>query len=229
MAHALRELAFHHTILALPYPYHCCHNYFKVVNCYKACPTMVSPIVAIKNGIRYCCTCDTKGRSPRSEFLWFWLFWLIVSYFIQNIPLSILSTNTDNLTVTFICALLLYAISVYGFTIILIRRFHDHNVTGYITVPLFLIICIDRFVGDIYLEVSRSLIGTPYTLEIPKLVTAIAMIFLFIGAISALAMIFVCLSKGTVGPNRYGPDPLAPKSETLADSTISDTTTTPQN
>lgn len=188
---------------------------------------MVSPIVAIKNGIRYCCTCDTKGRSPRSEFLWFWLFWLIVSYFIQNIPLSILSTNTDNLTLTFICALLLYAISVYGFTIILIRRFHDHNVTGYITVPLFLIICIDRFVGDIYLEVSRSLIGTPYTLEIPKLVTAIAMIFLFIGAISALAMIFVCLSKGTVGPNRYGPDPLAPKSETLADSTISDTT--PQN
>ena len=182
---------------------------------------MVSPIVAIKNGIRYCITCDVKGRSPRSEFLWFWLFLLIAAYIIQTLALGLISSLTVNDIVISASALLLFAISTYCHAIILIRRFHDHDISGYIICPLYIIICIDRLVGEIYLEITRNLIGTPYTLQIPQFAKIAGVVFLIIGVISAIAMLFGCLSRGTVGPNRYGPDPLAPAASDSNTSNIS--------
>ena len=58
-------------------------------------------------------------------------------------------------------------------------------------------------------------------LEKRQEIVSLFMLIPFLTLLISLNIIY-CF-KGTKGPNFYGPDPLAPKSETLADSSVSDT------
>lgn len=217
---ALIALALYSGIFVLPYPYYCCHNYFKVVHCYKAYPTMVSPIVAIKNGIKYCRTCDIKGRSPRSEFWWFTLFTIFSSFLI----LFLLITVGDELfrpasdypeveiTIT-ILAVTIVLIYIYCNFVIDARRFHDTNTS------VGLLIFLKVFI--IALLVSKeSIVSLGPSFDARLAIQGAISVIVFAVWLGLLA---IYCSKGTQGPNRYGPDPLAKNSEVVSDSNSSDT------
>ncbi len=144
---------------------------------------MVSFPEAFKRGIKNCCTLNVKGRSPRSEYWWFVLFWFIL-YVISGA--SVVQTG-------FIIAFILVTLAFYGGLIIVgVRRLHDLNATGmFILIPV---------VGDMVTGVFNST-----TYFDPNLLTIISRLNWII------KLVFICVfcHKGTEGPNRYGPDPLA--------------------
>lgn len=221
---------------------------------------MVSPIVAVKNGIRYCRTCDIKGRSPRSEFWWFTLFiWTILA---TPIVLSVLSEllikDRDTSEFVLSCFVILFLILIpfhlYSNFVIGTRRAHDINKKLWLFVFLKLAILL-VFITGIYIsssfsnqisnimdssvqqaiEVGKSggdpkqiIENASIQIDILEKRQGIVSLFMLIPFLTLLISLnIIYCFKGTKGPNFYGPDPLAPKSETLADSTISDTT--PQN
>lgn len=221
---------------------------------------MVSPIVAIKNGIRYCCTCDIKGRSPRSEFWWFTLFiWILLATPIVLSGLSeLIIKDRDTSEFVLSCFIILFLILIpfhlYSNFVIGTRRAHDINKKLWLFVFLKLAIllvfitgiCISTSFGNQISSIMNSSVEQAIqvseaggdskqiienaamqidALEKRQGIVSLFILVPFFTLLISLNIIY-CF-KGTKGPNFYGPDPLAPKSETLADSTISDTT--PQN
>lgn len=212
---------------------------------------MVSPIVAIKNGIRYCRTCDIKGRSPRSEFWWFTLFtWIILATPILSSVLSdfaIKDRDTKDFAIFsfIILFLILIPFHLYCNFIIDTRRAHDINKKAWLFVSLKLAIflllitsfCISRsYHSEIFNIMGSSIqqaaqaeetggdskqILKNASAQIDVLQAENGTIQLFILAPFLTLLIslnIIYCFKGTKGPNFYGPDPLAPKSETVSDS-----------
>lgn len=173
---------------------------------------MVSPIVAIKNGIRYCRTCDIKGRSPRSEFWWFTLFtWFsFILFFLICTPI-IEATNSDLIAIPVIILLL---VCLYCNQVIDVRRFHDTNTHAG------LLIFLKAFI--IILIIAKQLIGSlAFQISFDDRL-AIRGVISLLSLLTILGLLVIYCTRGTKGPNRYGPDPLAPKSETVSDSNTSD-------
>ena len=139
---------------------------------------------------------DFEGRARRSEFWWFFLFCTVSSSILGTIPL---------LGQLYMLALLIPYLAV------LVRRLHDTNRSaGWLL--LFLPIAI---LGLVLLLVMLFAIGFASAFGADVEIDAWTMAFMafvnfaiFMGG--TIPLLIFCALPGTVGPNRYGPDPLNP-------------------
>ena len=137
---------------------------------------MVSFMEAI--GLFYRRYVDFQGRSQRSEYWWFQLFY-VLSLILLAIPLFSGGTNleTDDLSSLGLASVVALVVFVLGNAIgqiaLAVRRFHDLGQTGWLV-----------------------------------LVFAIGGVIPLIGTLVSIGQLIWFAMRGTQGPNAYGPDPL---------------------
>ena len=148
-----------------------------------------------------------SGRAQRSQFWWFILFAWISSSILSYIPLT--WNSTSNLSFIPIVG------QVYSLALILpslavtVRRLHDTNRSGWwllaIWIPVLGGLIIGIVIGMAFVAADESGFGVVGLL--------IGLILgLLVGSVVSLVISLVLLvPAGTVGPNRYGPDPLQPE------------------
>lgn len=164
--------------------------------------------MALTESIRACFKkyTDFSGRASRSEYWWFVLF-CAVSWAITNAVGAILGiVQIIGIGQIYLLALLPPSLAVTA------RRLHDTGRSGrWIVLPLLSIpatmVGLILFIVD--LARNWDSVGTLTPLWI--LCFGIAVVSLVLGAVLLLVLSAL---PGTVGPNRYGPDPLHPELET---------------
>lgn len=135
---------------------------------------------------------DFSGRARRSEY-WFWVLFNLIVSFAVNIFSSMLGSSTLSLIV--VVALLIPSISVT------VRRLHDIGKSGWyyllLVVPIvlmFFLLFTYLFTFDIHYGGSSSILYIMGLLEIASLILAIIFI--------------IWLAKDSQpGMNKYGPNP----------------------
>jgi len=152
-----------------------------------------------------------SGRASRSEFWWFMLFGFILSI-VFTLPMggvtevNLTDQGTMNLKSISITAILFQIISLIlsiPFYAVTFRRIHDINRSGWwVGGP----ILISSLISSLMLILV--LIGATSPLSMHK--NDLFISFFVIGMLlySILMFVWFC-TKGTEGPNKYGPDPLA--------------------
>ena len=131
-----------------------------------------------------------KDRASRSEFWWFYLFTILL-----NIPLSILTYLS---TIGEILNLIASIAISWLIWMVTIRRLHDTNKSGWYSVipfaTLLAMVLLALIFSDAF-ETEAAAVGL--------------VAVLIVGWIAVLIyMIVLLVQPGTVGPNRFGPDPL---------------------
>jgi uncharacterized membrane protein YhaH (DUF805 family) len=145
-----------------------------------------------------------NGRAPRSEYWWFVLF-----VFLAEVAAMIIDTGAHLGFVTDIVelALLLPQISVA------VRRIHDINRSGWwvggMYIFFFLVIVVAA-VSSLFIHPSSV---APATDNFPTAVAVIVAVCGLIGFVYGITLFVFSVTRGTDGPNDYGPDPLAVPSE----------------
>ncbi len=143
---------------------------------------------------------DFTGRAPRAEFWW---------YILAVIILSFLAKIIDNILGISLAGPYgpLYLIVALGLLVpniaVAVRRLHDTNRTGWWILLPVVPYCIAFALG------GAAMMGGAATGSAGGMAAGMgsAGIFLLIGIACAIAvLVFYCL-PGTVGDNRYGPDP----------------------
>lgn len=138
-----------------------------------------------KTAVRTCLFnkyCDFKGRAPRSEFWWFVLFGAIVNSFLGLF--SNASPETGMLTSGIVSLMLLLP-----HLAVTARRLHDANLSGWVqAAPIGL-----AALGGLALHLD---FGTS------------AYMCIMLAGLSGLGLLILYARRGSVGPNRFGPDPL---------------------
>ena len=125
---------------------------------------------------------DFKGRASRSEFWWFVLFGAIVNSFLGIF--SNASPQTGMLTSAIVSLMLLLP-----HLAVTARRLHDANLSGWVqAAPLGL-----AALGGLALHLD---FGTS------------AYMCIMLAGLSGLGLLVLYARRGSVGANRFGPDPL---------------------
>jgi uncharacterized membrane protein YhaH (DUF805 family) len=136
---------------------------------------------------------DFNGRAPRSEYWWFVLFALLVGIATALIdrvvaPGYVAAHGRGPVSMVASLALLLPSLAVS------VRRLHDIDRTGWWILIVYVAVLVLAFVA----------IGAAFTGH-----AAAALIMLLIMLALCVWLIVWFATKGTAGPNRFGPDPLA--------------------
>ena len=155
---------------------------------------------------------DFSGRASRSEFWWFVLF-----TFVASVALSVMGLAEPLLIfLQWIFSLLVLLPSLA----VMARRLHDTNRTAW-WLLLHLVSGLGVALGLIFVIVALGFAygghlnmwgggGEDYDGLITGLVIG-AIISLVVGVGCAITLLVFFVLPGTVGPNRYGPDPLRPE------------------
>lgn len=149
-----------------------------------------------------------RGRARRSEYWYFVLFGILL-----GIPAGIIDTvmatasgnTTGGRPVTGLLSLVLFLPRLS----VAVRRLHDVNYSGWFIGGFFiaLAVVLSMFIG-LFIGVPRG--GDP-NFATPL---GIAVIAGFLGLFGWVIWLFVLtLLRGTIGPNRYGEDPMGPNVE----------------
>ena len=125
---------------------------------------------------------DFRGRASRSEFWWFVLFGAIVNSFLGIF--SNASPQTGMLTSGLVSlVLLLPHLAVTA------RRLHDASLSGWVQAAPIGLAALGGLA--LYLDFGTS-----------------AYMCIMLAGLSGLGLLILYARRGTVGPNRFGPDPL---------------------
>lgn len=158
-----------------------------------------------------------KGRAARAEFWWFILFLLLLELaasFIGGllmVPLLLKGNFTPDaiqgammpVTVGYGAIELALLLPSLG---VLTRRLHDTNKSGWWIVAYYVLALV-----LLALLFALSLMGVSDYAPDAEMPTGIVMAFAFLGLLLfafCIVLLVWCVKRGTVGPNRYGPDPL---------------------
>ena len=129
-----------------------------------------------------------SGRAQRAEFWWF------AALFFICLPVSIFIWPL-------IFALLIPTLAVS------VRKLHDTNRSAWWVLPPFLVV-----IPAPLIVFSAWLVSVmDQDEEFRSVAFLIAVLFFVIALGCCILILVLCASAGTVGPNRYGPDPLRPK------------------
>lgn len=158
-----------------------------------------------------------KGRACRSEFWWFVLFTLIVDValdFVMGlfmIPLLFKGEfNAESITnvsspfgivsLVFALAFLLPSLGV------MVRRLHDTNKSGWWIVVYYLLtaLCMVPVFLLFTMADHSEQFNDKITFALIFVVSIMAILLLAL----AITLLVWCCQRGTIGPNKYGPDPL---------------------
>ena len=134
-----------------------------------------------------------SGRARRAEFWWFILFGLIVAIVASVLDYMLGTPRTGGASGTGLIGGLVSLGFVIPQTAVTVRRLHDINRTGWwIAAPVAFVV-----------PMAVLAIGTVAGLGIGF---GIAAVLFFVMVI--VTLVWNC-TRGTDGPNRFGPDPLA--------------------
>ncbi len=125
---------------------------------------------------------DFKGRASRSEFWWFVLFGAIVNSFLGIF--SNASPQTGMLTSAIVSLMLLLP-----HLAVTARRLHDANLSGWVQAAPIGLAALGGLA--LYLDFGTS-----------------AYMCIMLAGLSGLGLLVLYARRGTVGVNRFGPDPL---------------------
>lgn len=138
---------------------------------------------------------DFSGRSPRAEYWWFYLGYMILGFVLQLLV---------NVSAIFGLLGLVYLALIIPMLAVGVRRLHDTDRTGWwLLAPLlpyligFALVGSALFSGPEGLAQSGSF-GT-------------AMIFFGLGFVLSIVVFVFTVLPGTKGENSYGPDPYGPQ------------------
>ena len=155
----------------------------------------MNPIEAVTSVFRN--FVNFNGRARRSEFWWFALFAFLSQIILNFVPI---------LGSIYSLALLLPSLAVTA------RRLHDTNRTAW-----WMLLYLVPILGIIVLAImALAVLGVnafdPFeTSEVGWGVLGVLfLIWLLISLVSWIVLLVFQIMPGTVGPNRYGPDPLRP-------------------
>ena len=140
-------------------------------------------------------------RAPRSEFWWFILFATIAQYVLALFML-----------IPFIGVLIYVVAYVYilwAQFMVSIRRLHDKNRSGWWLILNIVLMVI----GSVFLSAVIFLDGLQGGYHdgdtISTILMGIGIIFFLAAFVIGIFIFVMMVTAGTVGPNRFGPDPLA--------------------
>lgn len=138
-----------------------------------------------------------SGRAARSEFWWFVLFALIVGIVAMIIDTMLLGYERNAESPFSLITEVLFFLPSMAVSV---RRFHDRDASAWWMAPIW------AFTG---IDIIARLTGFKIIDEINKpIFTMFALIgLLFLGAYLVTCIVQFC-SRGTIGPNQYGDDPL---------------------
>lgn len=152
-----------------------------------------------------------SGRAARSEYWWFFLFNIIVTFVFTmivttlNVALPFSPHGAlvfENLAIA--CLECIFFIPVVAVTV---RRLHDRAVSGvWAIIPAILsfISILSNFAVFFSMDYLSSLV------ENPVIIWVFICLF-WVLALFALGIFVLTILKGTQGSNKFGPDPLGPK------------------
>lgn len=155
---------------------------------------------------------DPSGRAARSEFWWFWLFSVLMSFLVGFVEgftgLATWSSNPQHPFYGMAEGPLSFAL-IWVFLppmlCVTIRRLHDRAASGWwVLVPYSSYLALP-FLGNFLIEAEAMTVsGRPSD----------TLIRWFIGlgvwGVAGLIFTIVMILRGTQGGNRFGPDPLQP-------------------
>ena len=140
-------------------------------------------------------------RAPRSEFWWFILFATIAQYVLALFML-----------IPFIGVfiyLIGYVYLLWAQFMVSIRRLHDKNRSGWWLILNLVLVAI----GSVFLGAVIFIDGLQGGYHdgdtISTILMGIGVIFLLLAFVISIFIFVLMVTVGTVGPNRFGPDPLA--------------------
>ncbi len=145
-----------------------------------------------------------RGRAQRSEFWWFVLFSIVVSAILSM--LASVARPLEVLEFIFFLVVLLPSLAVTA------RRLHDTNRTAWWMLLYLIPILGFTVLVTLFLVVLGMDVLEPWeTNDVEWGILGIIFLIWFLGSIAAWIVLLVFqIMPGTVGPNRYGPDPLRP-------------------
>lgn len=138
-----------------------------------------------------------SGRASRGEYWYFILFLALGNLTFTFLDIGVLGkkTNYDFLPLSAVFSLL---VLIPSYTVAC-RRLHDLNYSGWWVFAPITAIAIITFVMFVLLEIARR---HTEMLAIIVLVSFLAYATVFI------LSVWILMKRGTIGPNRYGDDPL---------------------
>jgi uncharacterized membrane protein YhaH (DUF805 family) len=148
------------------------------------------------------------GRARRSEYWYFVLFGILLGI-PAGIVDTVMATASGNMTggrpVTGLLALVLFLPRLS----VAVRRLHDVNYSGWLIGGFFiaLTVVLSMFIG-LFIGVPRG--GDP-NFATPLGVAVIAGLVMLFGWV--IWLFVLTLLRGTIGPNKYGDDPMGPNVE----------------
>ena len=160
---------------------------------------------------------EFKGRACRSEFWWFVLLILLIEvglYFIYGlsmIPLLVKgqfnASSITGMSLPFTIVMLVFELAfLLPSLAVTTRRLHDRNKSGWwlvIYYVLTLICLVPMFLFYTMADHSEQFNDTiTYVLAFVFFILAILLF-----ALAVVLLVWFC-QRGTIGPNKYGPDPL---------------------
>lgn len=74
---------------------------------------------------------DFSGRASRSEFWYFYLFYLIVEFFVMGIVFSVATVSTDGAMVAYTISMFVFLALLFPLWAVQVRRLHDVNHSGW--------------------------------------------------------------------------------------------------
>ena len=159
----------------------------------------MSPIQSISSVFRN--YVNFRGRAQRSEFWWFTLFIVVSQVILGFIPVPFIGA-------VYLLAVLLPSLAVTA------RRLHDTDRS----VRWWIITLLTGFLGTIALIAFLfwAAIGSGGSdgygaLGLVLGIGLFLLAWLFVNGVGVIVLLVLCALPGTVGPNRYGPDPLRPE------------------
>lgn len=143
--------------------------------------------------------CSFKGRARRKEYNYFLLSMMGITILLAAVSggMSYVFKTTSGGAVGTLMLILIIGIMLlmfYAYIATMARRFHDHNMSAWYVLLL-----------PLALTVVTVLIMV-LELMVFKITPVISAVFSFVANIAFT--LFLMAKRGTVGPNRFGSDPL---------------------
>ena len=161
-----------------------------------------------------------RGRACRSEYWWFVLFMVLIEIafsFVMGlfmIPLIIKvqfnaeSINSVQLPISIVMIVVELAFLLPSLGV-LTRRLHDVNKSGWWIVILYVLdlLCLVPVFLLFTVADHSEQFNDKITLALVFIMSVIVILLLAL----AIVILVWCCTRGTIGPNKYGPDPLEEK------------------
>lgn len=149
-------------------------------------------------------TFEFEGRARRKEF-WYFILTNVIIGFILGFISSFFAESMIPLVLMSLFSLIVFLPSIS----VSIRRLHDKNFSGYwllFLAPLYILGLVDNlivFVPDL-IAVRMLLMSYMFSSEIGM---GIYLGYSIIAFIIGVTIFILALMRGTIGDNKYGPDP----------------------